>query len=146
MLKNTHAVLGLPKKGGSIMFEQKPRLSSLASLGFQVNSVIAEGHGDAVTFNEIYSGLENGTLLKDLDQKLPDKFDFSVFFARDMDEGLSVNYVLEDVAVGLEGREGKVGIKKSGLHLLLAFILEAIQRQNWVIPDKDSPKASKTEH
>ena len=37
---------------------------------------------------------------------------------------------------GLKGREGrKLGVEKSGLHLLLAFILEAIQSRYWVLPE-----------
>jgi hypothetical protein len=43
------------------------------------------------------------------------------------------------VALGLRGQElRKLGVEKSGLHLLLAFILEAMQRRYWVLPEAQS--------
>jgi len=51
---------------------------------------------------------------------------------------VAVNEVLNEVAESLRGRESrKVGVRKSGLHLLLAFILEAMQQQYWVLPQAE---------
>ena len=50
---------------------------------------------------------------------------------------MAVNEVLNEVAESLRGRESrKVGVRKSGLHLLLAFILEPIvwYLQRWHVP------------
>ena len=117
------------------MSETKPWLSSLTFVGFYVNSAIADGHGDAVSFDEIYSNLEKGTLLEYLNHKIPDEFDFSLL-PPGSEQCVALNHVLNKVAGSLQGRERrKVGIEKSGQHLLLAFILEAMQRQYWVIPN-----------
>lgn len=116
------------------MSEQKPSLSSLTLLGFRVNSTIANGHADAVSFQEIYDNLQKGTLLEYLNKKIPGEFDL---FPRGSEQCVALNHVLNEVAGGLRGRERrKVGIEKSGLHLLLAFILEAMQQQQWVIQNR----------
>jgi len=114
----------------------KPTLSSLAFVGFYVNSAIANGHGNTVSFQEIYDNLEKGTLLEYLDQKIPGEFDFSLFPPGGK-QCSALNHVLNNVAGGLHGRERrKVGIETSGLHLLMAFIIEAMQQQEWVIPNR----------
>ena len=116
---------------------EKPWLSSLALVGFEVNAAISRGHGDTVSFREIYESLERGTLLEDLEKKIPGEFDFSLF-PPGQEQSVALNQVLNEVAGGLEGRERrKTGIESSGLHLLLAFILEAMQHQEWVIPSRD---------
>jgi|ERR1700722_462811 len=114
------------------MTEAKPKLSTLSSIGLQVNWVIASGHSNAVSFREIYDNLEAGTLLEWLDRKIPDEFDFGLWPAGS-EQRVAFNHVVNEVAGGLYGQEDrKLGIKTSGLHLLLAFILEAIQRRYWV--------------
>ena len=114
------------------MSDNKPWLSSLAFIGFEVNAAIARGHADAFSFQEIYQGLENRTLLDDLKKKLPDEFDFSLF-TTGTEQANGLYHVLHEAAGGLEGRERKkVGIETSGLHLLLAFVLECMQHKMWV--------------
>jgi len=107
----------------------------LAFVGFYVNSAIANGHGNNISFKEIYKSLENGTLLEDLNAKIPGEFDFGLF-PPGSEQCIALNKVLNEVAVGLKGRERrKVGIEKSGLHLLLAYIIEAMQHPDyWIIP------------
>jgi hypothetical protein len=105
----------------------KACLSSLAFVGLYVNSAIASGHGDAVSFDEIYTSLKNGTLLEVLDKKLPGYFDFSLFPAGSK-KSIALNHSLHAIASGIQGRERrKVGVETSGLHLVLALIFEAIQ-------------------
>lgn len=119
------------------MPEIKPWLSSLGFVGFYVNSAIASGYGDTISFDEIYDNLEEGTLLEYLNEKIPGEFDFSLFTPGE-EQCVALNHVLNEIAGGLQGRERrKVGIETSGLHLLLAFILEAMQKQEWVIPGRD---------
>lgn len=107
------------------------RLSTLTYLGFEVNTAIAQGHGNDITFDELYESLENGTILEDLDKMIPNEFDFSLFPTGSA-QSAGLNEALYQVAEGLRGRERrKVGIEESGLHLLLAVILEAIQQGDW---------------
>lgn len=116
------------------MTEKKPWLSTLAFVGFAVNSAIEGGHGDDLSFAAIYQGIESGTLLDDIDQKLPGVCDFSLFPAGG-EQSVALHQVLSLIADGLRGRERrKLGIEKSGLHLLLAFVLEAMQNQYWEQP------------
>lgn len=107
------------------------RLNTLTFLGFEVNAAITQGHGDAITFSELYKSLENGTILEDLKKKIPGEFDFSLFPTGSA-QSAGLNEALGQAAEGLRGRERrKVGIEESGLHLLLAVILEAIQQGYW---------------
>lgn len=116
------------------MSEIKPRLSTLSFVGFCINSAISNGNIESVSFDEIYTHLENGDLLEFLDQKLPGEFDFSLFEAGS-EQHLGFHQVLYNVAGGIEGRERrKLGLDNPnhGLSLLLAFILEAMQHKYWV--------------
>jgi hypothetical protein len=114
--------------------EKKPWLSTLALVGFETNAAIEAGHGDALSFDDVYQGIERGTLLEDINKKLPGVCDFSLFPAGS-EQAAALHEVLNLVAGGLQGRERrKVGIERSGLHLLLAFVLEAMQHQYWEKP------------
>jgi hypothetical protein len=111
---------------------RKPRLISLTFIGFHLTAALDDEKGDAVTFADVYEGLENRSLFKRLKVKLPDSFDFSLF-EEGGEEEAAIFDVLDNVAGGLQGRERrKMGIEKSGVSLLLGFILEAIQQREWV--------------
>jgi len=114
------------------MADNLPQLSALTFIGFYVNSAIESRNGDKVSFSEIYKSLENGTLFELLDRKIPGEFDFSLFKS-DPAETEAIQRVLFDASAGFAGRERKkAGIESSGLHILMACILEAIQRGTWV--------------
>jgi len=113
----------------------KPKLTSLAFVALNINSALENGHGHSVSFDDIYESLERGTLLEDLSNKLPGEFDFSLF-PPNSEQCVTLNYVLNEVASCLRGREPrKVGIEDSGLHLLMAIILKAMQNKYWTIPN-----------
>lgn len=40
------------------MSEEKPWLSMLSFLGFQVNAAIEKGHGNKISFDDVYRGLK----------------------------------------------------------------------------------------
>ena len=42
------------------MSDIKPRISTLSFVGFYVNSAIANGHLESVSFDELYTALEQG--------------------------------------------------------------------------------------
>jgi hypothetical protein len=113
------------------MPEKKPQLSALTFVGFAVNSAIEDGAGD-VSFDDVYKSLEQGRLLEMLDEKIPKKFDFSLF-KPGTEQNVWLNQVLFDAAAAFQGRERrKSGIEKSGLHLVIVLILEVIQRHEWI--------------
>lgn len=127
---------GESEKKGIRMMDSKPWLSTLTHLGFEVNAVISHGHGKAISFSELYKSLEEGTVLEDLSVKIPDEFDFSLF-PPESEQAKALNEVLNQVAGGLQGRERrKVGVEESGLHLLVAFVFEAVQQGYWVKPSR----------
>lgn len=112
--------------------ENKPRLSTLGFLGFSLNMALEKGYANAMSFDDIYNSVKNKTLLEDLEDKIPDFFDFSLY-PSGSEQNQYLNEVLDCIAGGLEGRERKkVGIEKSGLHLLLACVLEAMQQKDWI--------------
>lgn len=112
----------------------KPWLSSLTFVGFYVTAALDQGKGAEVSFEDIYEGLERGTLLQDLKKKLPNTFDFSIF-PSGSDKEKELLEVLQLASEGFRGRERrKTGVENSGLALLLACILEAIQRGEWSQP------------
>ena len=116
------------------MSEQKPFLAILTFLGLHVNAAIEKGYGSKISFNDVYKGLEERNLFELLDEKLPRVLDLSLFLERN--EGYSLEQrdgllnALSDAASGMEGQETrKYGIESSGLSLLMAYILEAIQQE-----------------
>lgn len=120
------------------MLEQKPFLSLLTFLGFQVNAAIEEGHGNKISFNDIYEGLRQRNLFEVLNEKLPGVLDISLFLEVNQqtyfEQRNGILNALSDAASGMKGRERrKYGVESSGLSLLMAYILEAIQQKYWVI-------------
>ncbi|HYW21173.1 MAG TPA: hypothetical protein VE956_18120 [Nodularia sp. (in: cyanobacteria)] len=120
------------------MSEQKPFLSILSFLGFQVNAAIEEGHGNKISFSDIYKGLEERNLFELLNEKLPGILDISLFLESNekahLEQRNGVLNALSDAASGMKGRERKkYGVESSGLSLLMAYILEAIQQEYWII-------------
>jgi hypothetical protein len=108
-----------------------PRLSSLAFLGFEINSLPERCNVDIITFDYIYKGIEEKNLLEKLENDFKENIDLSLFGAND-NETKSIYNVLGEAASGLEGNERrKVGIENSGQRLLVAFILEVIQHKRW---------------
>lgn len=107
---------------------KKPRLTAYTFIGFYVMAAIDSGHANKLSFDDVYQGLERGTLLPDIKQKVPGAhFDFSMW-PHGSDEERALLEPLKMAAGGLEGRERrKTGVEHSGLCLLMAFILEVIQ-------------------
>ena len=111
-----------------------PRLGTLTYLAFEVNAAIGEGHDDEFTFQEIYEGLEDRSLLQDLNDKLAGIVDLGLILMQEEQHRGLMN-ALTTASEAFRGRERrKVGVERSGLKLLMAIILEAIQQQNWTTP------------
>lgn len=113
--------------------DSKPWLSFLTLFGFEINAAIEQGC-TAITFSEVYRGLESGSLLVDLANRYPNQFDFS-FFPAGSDKERAIIAALRSAAPGLEGRERKkVGVHASGMSLIMAMVLEAVQKKQWTDP------------
>jgi hypothetical protein len=112
----------------------RPRLSTLTYLAFQIVAAIDEGHEDKFSFQEIYQSLERRSLLQDLSHKLPEVFDLGLIMGDD-EQRRGLMKVLAEASEVFRSREKcKAGVERSGLTLLMAIILEAIQQQNWTTP------------
>jgi len=116
------------------------KLSSLTYLAFETNAVLDEYPGLKLPFAEIHSAAEENRLIEYLAQRFGDKADLSLFQAYPEEE-VAVNLALAEVAGGLYGRErGKLGVERSGLCLVIAFILEAIQRHDAALRREPEPE------
>lgn len=104
--------------------------------------MFAEDGGDKLTFDDVYEGLDNGTLWKVIKAKHPN-MDLSLLDKADPAKGDAVIAALKDAAEGMRSRETrKYGVDASGLALLMAYTLEAIQQEYWV-PAHDSKYRAK---
>jgi hypothetical protein len=110
--------------------ENYPKLNSLTYIGQEINSLPERCDVDNLTFEYINRGIENRNLFENLKNDFSRDIDFSIFINK-RDELNSIYNALYNVSGGLEGMEGKLGIEKSGQRLLIAYIIEAIQRKVW---------------
>ncbi|ALN91508.1 hypothetical protein [Lysobacter gummosus] len=116
------------------MAEKLPWLSTLSSVGFQLTSAIEIEFRGNLTFSEVYRGIDQGTLLQDIDRKLPGVCDFSLY-PPGSEQCAALLESLKRAAGGLQGCERrKAGLISSGLHLIIALVFEAIQQRYWVDP------------
>jgi len=112
------------------------KLTSLTYLAFETNAVLDECPDLDLPFEEIHTAAEENRLVEYLAERFGDKGDLS-FFRAHPEEEAAVNLALADVAGGFYGRESrKTGVERSGLCLVIAFILEAIQRHTTRLRDE----------
>jgi hypothetical protein len=110
----------------------EPRLSSITSVGFEAIAAIDAGNGDKVSLRDIYNGLDHETLFQNLASKITD---LDLGLLTGTEEGSKAVRVLYDAAEAFRGRERrKIGVENSGLSLLVALVLEAIQQGNFLHP------------
>jgi hypothetical protein len=106
---------------------RRPRLTSLTLLAFQLNIGLQDGnHG--LTFDDVYDGIDGGTLWSVIEAKASN-LDMSLFTGTD--QGDATIAALRDAAAGMRGRESTYGFRSGGLSLLMAFTIEAIQKDYW---------------
>ena len=103
------------------------RLSALTFFGFEINSIIDHGHIDSITFDDVYRELAQANLIQFLQSKFSRDIDLSIFLP-DEEQGTLLMEALRRSAEAFRRSEGrKTGVESSGLCLLMAFCLEAIQ-------------------
>jgi len=104
------------------------KLSSLTYLGFEINAVCDSCPDFELSFAEVHEAARNGQLVPLLAERFGDDADFSVF-NKAPDELAEVEAALREAASALKGQEERiVGVRKSGICLVIAIILEAIQQ------------------
>ena len=112
------------------------KLTSLTYLAFETNAVLDACPTLDLPFAEIHTAAEENRLVEYLAERFGDKADLS-FFRAHPEEETAVNLALAEVAGGLYGQERrKTGVERSGLCLVIAFILEAIQRHTARLRDE----------
>lgn len=105
------------------------RLSSLTTLGLEINAVWDSCPDQELNFAEIHTAADEATLVALLAKRFEGLIDLSLLMDKPI-ELREVESALRDAAVALKDREGrKVGVKNSGLCLFMAIIFEAIQQQ-----------------
>lgn len=111
---------------------ERPHLTTFTFLGFQLNAFAEDGN-DTLTFADVYEGLDNGTLWSVIKKRHPN-MDVSIFNpSLDKTGGMGMIEALREAAEGMRERERKkYGVESSGLALLMAYLLEAIQQGYWL--------------
>lgn len=101
------------------------RISTLTFIAFYLNSAMDCGRYDDLAISEIKSKIENGTIFDFLRQRLGNDIDLSIVTTEDEAELLAE---WQDLLAAVNERR-KMGIEMRGLPLLIAYLLEGIQRR-----------------
>ena len=114
------------------MLEKKPKLSLLSLIGFNINSAISNGHLDSISFEDIYTAINDENLFELLDRKIPEYFKLEGF-KLSAEDNIGFHEVLSYSSGAFEGSEDKLGYRNvnHGLLLLQSFIFNAIQMRDW---------------
>ena len=102
----------------------RPNLSVLGSLALNVNAAIACGHGADISYDEMSAVVDRRAALELLDSTVQNGVCWDSYKSAELDE------VLAFVAPGNAPKD--VGTQSSGLHWLLALLIEAMQQRFWV--------------
>ena len=115
------------------------KLSSLTAIAFETNAMIDQHPHLEFTFPQVHEAARYHQLVNRLAERFGDNADFSLLLA-DNQELAEVNQALAEASGGLEGMEHKVGAAASGLCLVVALVLEAIQQQFIKLPPLPEPE------
>lgn len=111
-----------------------PQLTTLTFVGIQLTSAVEIELRGNLSFLEVYRAIQQGNVLQEIDRVAPGACDFSVY-PPGSEQCAALHEALRQTAAGVEGRERrKLGLISSGIHLVLALILEAIQQCYWIAP------------
>ena len=107
------------------MNEATVYLSTFTFLAFQLNSAIDKGSYDALTIDEVKDAVENGTVFSFLQDRLGRDLDISIV---SQDDRQTLVAEWQDMLGAINERR-KMGVEYRGLTLLVAYLLEGIQRR-----------------
>ncbi len=101
------------------------RVTNLTFLAFYLNGALDTGKYSEITFKEVAEKIEAGTIFDFLQTRLSGDIDLSIF-----DESKRKELVSEwqDLLAAVSARR-KFGVENNGLCLLVAYLLEGIQRR-----------------
>ncbi|MCW2318837.1 hypothetical protein M2322_004406 [Rhodoblastus acidophilus] len=101
------------------------QITALTSLAFYLNAAMDSGRHDDLAISEVQSKIENGTIFDFLRQRLGSDIDLSILKKEDEAELLAE---WRDFLATVNARR-KMGVEMRGLPLLIAYLLEGIQRR-----------------
>lgn len=101
------------------------QITALTFLAFYLNAAMDSGRYDDLAISEVKSKIENGTIFDFLRQRLGNDIDLSILKKEDEAELLAE---WQDFLVAVNARR-KMGVEMRGLPLLIAYLLEGIQRR-----------------
>ncbi len=101
------------------------RITNLTFLAFYINGAIDSGKYSDVSISLIADQIEAGTIFAFLQARLADDIDLSILDEAKRKELLSE---WQDLLAAVNARR-KFGVEKNGLCLLVAYLLEGIQRR-----------------
>ncbi len=105
------------------------KLSSLTYIGFETNAVWDSCPDFELSFSQVHEAAEKGELITLLEERFGDEADFSNFEPGSTKRE-ETEAALTAAAAALMGRERKkTGVQNSGMCLVMAIVLEAIQQQ-----------------
>jgi len=102
------------------------RLSKLTFLAFYLNGAVDTGKYDDISIDDVQREIVAGTIFDYLGKTLGEDIDLSVLEAPDRAALLTE---WQDLEAAVNARR-KFGIEHKGLTLLVAYLLEGIQRLN----------------
>lgn len=101
------------------------RITTLTFIAFNLNGAIDSGRYDDLTIDVIKDEIEKGTVFDFLRRRLGADIDLSILVKADEAELLAE---WQDLLIAVNERR-KMSVEKRGLTLLVAYLLEGIQRR-----------------
>jgi hypothetical protein len=101
------------------------RITKLTVSAMLLNSAIDSKKYDYIDLDDVYTCIDNKTILSFIEDELGRDIDFSLLEERDRVE---LQNEWADMALVIDPRR-KMGVENSGLCLLMGFLLEGIQRR-----------------
>ncbi len=101
------------------------KISTLTFIALYFNSAIDTGRYDDLSIDQVRQEIRAGTIFRFLTTKLGDDIDFSILDTK-TETGLLFEW--QDMEAAIPARK-KFGVENRGLPLLVAYLLEGIQRR-----------------
>ena len=100
-------------------------ISKLTFVGFDLNGALGSGKYNDITIEDMKEKIRKRTVFSYLQQKLRDDIDLSILTDEDKKE---FNDEWIDLVEAIDEKR-KMAVEKNGLCLLIAYLLEGIQRR-----------------